>query len=177
VRALHFTPLLAAAAKALVNIESDDYGVLEERDCGCALGQLGLRLHLHTIRSLSKLNSEGMTFGGEALLALVEEVLPARFGGSPSDWQLAEEVHDGVTRAVVVAGARIGPLDERAVVDAVLAHLGEGAGWLRLQSRLWREGGTVLVRRAEPHVTAAGKVLPLQPSSDGPLPASRVMRR
>ena len=168
VEALYYTPLLPGSAKALVNIESDDYGTLEERDCACPLGRLGLRLHLHSIRSLSKLNSEGMTFGGEALLALVERELPSRFGGGPGDWQLVEEVHDGLSRVVVIASPRIGPVDERAVTDAVLERLAEGADWLRLQARLWREGGTVVVRRAEPHVTAAGKVLPFSPPRPAP---------
>ena len=98
--------------------------------------------------------------------------LPRRFGGGPSDWQLVEGVEDGVTRLHVVASPRIGPLDEGDVVDAVLGHLGRGADHRRLQARLWREGGTVRLRRAEPRTTASGKVLPLSPPAR-PVPSRR----
>jgi hypothetical protein len=158
---LHYTPLLPGAPKALLNIASDDYGVLEDRACGCPLGALDLTTHVHTIRSATKLNSEGMTFTGVDVLDLVERVLPGRFGGAPSDWQLAEEVEDGLTRVVVVASPRLGPVDEPGVADAVLGALAEGAQYKRLQTRLWREGGTVRVRREEPRTAGQGKILPL----------------
>jgi hypothetical protein len=160
---LHYTTLLPSAPKVLLNIESDDYAEVEERDCGCPLGTLGLRLHLHTIRSATKLNSEGMTFAGADVLRIVEEVLPGRFGGAPGHWQLAEEEQDGMTRVVVLASPEVGPVDEGAVVEAVLEELGRGPGNRRLQARMWREGGTVVVRREEPAVTQTGKVLPLSP--------------
>ena len=80
----------------MLNVESDDYGVLERRHCGCPLDAAGLDLHMHTIRSWEKLTSEGMTLGGADLIRLVEEILPARFGGAPTDWQLVEEEEEGL---------------------------------------------------------------------------------
>jgi len=99
-------------------------------------------------------------------------VLPKLFGGSPADWQLVEDDEGGITRVSVVASPRIGALDHDAVVEAVLRHLGEGPDHKRLQARLWREGGTVRVRRAEPTMTASGKVLPLSPPAR-PAPSRR----
>ena len=51
---------------------------------------LGYTTHIHTIRSWEKLTSEGMTFCGHDLIRLIEEVLPARFGGRPTDYQFVE---------------------------------------------------------------------------------------
>ena len=82
----------------MINVESDDYGVLVKRDCGCPFGSLGFDQHLHGIRSYDKLTSEGMTFLGGELITLVEEILPARFGGHPTDYQFVEEEEGGLKR-------------------------------------------------------------------------------
>ncbi len=55
VNAFLFTPLLPSAPKILLNLESDDYGVVETRNCDCLFGQLGFDTHLHNIRSFAKL--------------------------------------------------------------------------------------------------------------------------
>ncbi len=60
----------------------------------------------------------------------------------------------------VVARPALGELDDAAVVEAVLAHLGE-LSRNRLMVDLWREGGTVRVARREPYVSASGKILSL----------------
>jgi len=49
------TALLATGPKILINVASDDFGILEERNCGCPLGDLGLHQHLRRIRSAGKL--------------------------------------------------------------------------------------------------------------------------
>ncbi len=81
VPALYYTTLLPSSPKLMLNVESDDYGVLERRRCGCLLDDLGFHTHLSEIRSYDKLTSEGMTFLGSELISLVDEVLPSRFGG------------------------------------------------------------------------------------------------
>ncbi|MGH3028982.1 MAG: hypothetical protein ACRDMW_10560 [Gaiellaceae bacterium] len=158
---LSFTTLHDSVRTIFLNVEMDDFGVLEERRCGCALGELGLSVHLHTIRSFEKLTGEGVAFLGETLIALVEDALPARFGGTAADYQLVERQRDGTTRVQVVVSPRLGQVDVRQVVDETLAFL-EGRGraeWA--MAALWRAGGTLEVVRAEPHVTRASKVLPL----------------
>ena len=161
VGALLYTTLLSSTPKLLVNVESDDYGVLERRACGCPLDELGLDLHLHRIRSYDKLQSEGMNFVGSLLYALVEEVLPARFGGAPSDYQLVEEEVDGLPKVHLVASPRLGPLDEAEVVEVALRTLDGGGAARGMMAELWRAGETLRVVRREPHATNAAKVLPL----------------
>jgi hypothetical protein len=160
VGALHHTTLTASSSKLMINVESDDYAVLERRDCGCPFGELGLDLHLHTIRSYEKLTSEGNHFLGSDLIRVIEEVLPARFGGSPTDYQLVEEEDGGLPKVNVVVSPRIGEVDERAVVSAVLDGLGSEPR-NRLMAEVWRQGDTVRVARREPYATSKGKILSL----------------
>lgn len=160
VGALLYTTLLPTPPKLLVNVESDDYGVFETRSCGCPLGELGLGLHLHRIRSYDKLVSEGMNFVGGVLHSLVEEVLPARFGGAASDYQLVEEEVAGLPKVHLVVSPRVGEVDERKVVEVALAAL-DGGGARGMMADLWRAGETLRVVRREPYATGAAKVLAL----------------
>ncbi len=161
VGALQFTSLHPRARKILINVEFGDYGVLERRDCGCPLGRIGLAQHVHTIRSYEKLTSEGVNFLGSDLLRLLEEVLPARFGGSSSDYQLVEQEVEGLPKIEVVVSPRLGSLDEAGVVATVLDALGEPGRGERGMARIWSHGNTLRVVRREPYITGAGKVLPL----------------
>jgi hypothetical protein len=161
VGALHLTTLLPSSPKLMLNVEVDDYGRLEERRCGCAVGELGLTLHLSGIRSYEKLTTEGMNFVGEELVTIVESVLPARFGGSPADYQLVEEEHDGLTRVGIVVSPRLGALDEAAVIETVLAGLASGPSYRAMMASIWRDAGTLRVLRQEPYATESAKVLPL----------------
>ena len=65
--ALVYTTLLPYSPKVMLNVESDDYGELEARSCGCVFEELGLRLHLHTLHSYEKLTAAGTTFLGAEL--------------------------------------------------------------------------------------------------------------
>lgn len=66
---------------------------------GCPLEDLGLTDHLRQVRSFSKLTGEGVTLIGSDVVHILEEVLPARYGGSPLDYQMMEvEDEDGFTR-------------------------------------------------------------------------------
>lgn len=161
VQALSFTTLHPATTKLMLNVESDDFGVVERRRCGCGIGELGLDLHLHTIRSFEKVTSEGTAFLGGDLVTLVEVVLPARFGGAATDFQLVEAERDGLSRVVVVVSPRVGRVDERAVVDAVLGFLRSQGGSSAVMVDAWIGADTVAVARREPYVTAASKILPL----------------
>jgi hypothetical protein len=100
-----------------------------------------------------------MTFTMAFALRLVEEVLPGRFGGAPSDYQLVENRSGDLTRVELLASPRLGPLDEVAVGEATYAALGEDGEGPALMTRLWRDAGVVRVVRGEPHATARGKVL------------------
>jgi hypothetical protein len=160
VAALHVTTLLQSCPKLMLNVEIDDYGTIETRACGCPLGELGLVTHMHGIRSYEKLTGEGLNLTGSDLIALVDEVLPGRFGGAATDYQLVEEEVDGLTRVGIVISPRVGPVDESEAIDVVLDALA-ASPHNRLLAEVWREGQTVRVLRREPYETRAAKILAL----------------
>jgi hypothetical protein len=160
VNALIYTTVLPSCPKLMLNVESGDYGILERRECGCPLGRLGLGMHLRNIRSYEKLTSEGVTFLGTELMRLVEEVLPARFGGFPTDFQLVEEEEAGLPRVSILIDPRLGELNDAVVLSTVCQTLAEcpGGGIMIDQ---WRQANTLRVVRRAPYATTSAKVLPL----------------
>jgi hypothetical protein len=159
VDALLFTTLLPDARKILMNMESGDYATMTDRRCGCPLDSAGWTEHLVNIRSFEKLNAEGRLFFGSELIALLEEVLPSRFGGTPTDYQLVEhEDAEGFTRLSLFAHPRLGALDEAALVatvDEALRNKHVANTWVL------REAGALRVHRAAPLLTQAGKLMSL----------------
>jgi hypothetical protein len=163
VPALILTNLLESHSRIVINLESGDYADVYERDCGCLLGQMGLSTHLSTIRSYEKLTGEGVTFMGGRLFQLVEEILPARFGGQIGDYQIAEEEdEDGLTRVSVVVAPRVGTIDEDEIIATVMEALrSKPVRTISQHADLWEQGGTLRVVRREPHESERLKVLPL----------------
>ncbi|MEP7207324.1 MAG: hypothetical protein ABI920_10325 [Casimicrobiaceae bacterium] len=160
VNALVFSTVLPSCPKLMLNVELGDYAEVTRRRCGCLFEELGFDTHLAGIRSWEKLNSAGVTFLGTELIVLVEDVLPKRFGGHAMDYQFVEEEEEGIPKVTVVMHPRLGEVDEAAVVDAVLSALQACPGG-GLMTDTWRNTGTLRVRRVEPHVTGAYKLLPL----------------
>lgn len=156
-----YSTLVPSVPKLMLNFVSDDYADVGERSCGCPLEALGYTTHMHTIRSWEKLTSEGMTFIGHDLIRLIEEVLPARFGGTPADYQFVEDERDGLPRVDLLVSPRVGPLDENVVRAAVLEFLDDTQGAQTRRADPWRQARTVSVIRKEPIATAASKVLAL----------------
>lgn len=165
-RTVTLTTLQPLVPSILINFETDDFAVLEDRACACEIGTLGLSLHLHGIRSLEKLTGEGVNFLGETLIKLVEDALPTRFGGAATDYQLVELERDGRTRVLVVVSPRVGPVDEREVIREALGFLERSGPAEKEMAAAWRAGETVEVVRAEPRVTSMAKVLPLHLSHE-----------
>lgn len=162
VDAFHFTTLLPTAPKFLLNVESDDYGVVEQRSCGCPLEGYGFTDHLRHIRSFSKLTAEGVTLVGSEMIRILEEVLPARFGGSPLDYQFIEEEDEGgFTRLSLIVSPKIELADEAAVVETVLDALGRRRVADDSDRAIWKQAETLRVKRQEPVWTARGKLMPL----------------
>ncbi|CAG0968560.1 hypothetical protein BURK1_01098 [Burkholderiales bacterium] len=159
--AMLLTSLLASAPIRLLNVCMGDRATLARRDCGCGLARDGWRLHVHDVRSFEKLTAGGITFLDVDVVRVLEEVLPARFGGRPADWQLVERI-DG-TRArpevALVVDPSVGPLDAAEVADAFLAAIGGGGGGERLMELQWRDGRVLSVVREAPSRTASGKIL------------------
>jgi hypothetical protein len=158
---LFLTTVLDSCPKLMVNVETGDRGVLETRSCGCPLGAVGYDRHLYHLRSYEKLTSEGVNFLGTDLHYLLESLLPARFGGHPTDFQFVEEEEGGLTRVTLHVSQRVGPLDETELRQTVLDYLAAPDVGHRLMSTIWDDGQTLRVARREPIVTSAAKILPL----------------
>jgi hypothetical protein len=162
VNAFLFTSLLSKASKMLLNVESGDHGVIETRQCGCKVEELGLTDHMYNIRSFDKLTGEGMSFVGTDLLRIIEEVLPAKFGGASTDYQMVEDEDEGGrTRLSILASPEVGEIDEGELVHTILAELGKGKDTQRMMAEVWSQAEMLRVKRLRPLVTAAGKLLPL----------------
>ncbi len=160
VDSLLFTTLLPFAGLVLLNVEMDDAGILERTTCDCTFSRAGFTTQIRDIFSYGKLTGQAVTLVGTDILRVLEETLPARFGGGPTDYQLVEE--DGATQArVILRVSRRVPLAScEAVRDCFLAELRRfpgGTGALRI----WRSTDALEVVHEDPVATRTGKVLPL----------------
>lgn len=162
VDAFCFTSLLPSSAKILLNVESDDYGVVETRSCGCPLGDIGLERHLLGVRSYGKLTGEGVTLVASEVERLLDEVLPRRFGGSPLDYQLLEEEGaDSLGRLSLLIAPEVAIGDEGAVLEALLDELSRRGPAAEVAQAVWRQAGTLRIRRERPRWSPRGKLPPL----------------
>jgi len=162
VDAFLFTSLLPSAPKVLLNVESGDYGEIDTRSCGCRFDDLGLIDHIYNVRGFDKLTSAGMTFVGTDLIRIIEEVLPAKFGGAYTDYQMVEEEDDkGHTRMSVIVSPEVGPIDEEELIQTIINELRKGEDTQRMMAEVWLQAKTLRVKRNRPLTTARGKLLPL----------------
>jgi hypothetical protein len=162
VNALTLTTLLPTAPKVMLNVETDDYGVIETRSCGCGWETYGFHDHIRSLRSFRKLTGEGVTLIGSEMVHILEEVLPARFGGSPLDYQLMEEEDEkGFTRLTLIVSPKINIPDETKLSEVILEALGKGSDSADLSRAMWNQAKTLRVKRMEPIWTDRGKLMPL----------------
>jgi hypothetical protein len=158
-QSLLFTSLRRASRTVFLNVSIGDQAERLDSDCGCPLFGLGWRTRLRGLRSHEKLTTGGMTFLDVDVVQVLEETLPARFGGGPSDYQLVEaEGEHGEPSVRLLVHPRLGHLDERAVADAFLDAIGPGSGVERVMALQWRGGRSVAVERRPPVTTAVGKI-------------------
>ncbi|MGH7357426.1 MAG: hypothetical protein ACREJR_01285 [Candidatus Rokuibacteriota bacterium] len=156
------TSLRETAPFVLLNVSFGDAGVVSERRCGCALEPIGWRWHLDRIHSQEKLTAGGMTFLDTDVMRVLDEVLPARFGGGPTDYQLQEESDAaGRPRLALVVHPRVGPVDEAAIARALLDGIGVPGAAERVMALAWQSAGLIHVRRDRPRTTPSGKILHL----------------
>jgi hypothetical protein len=172
--ALLISSLGSSAPFILLNVSMGDQATVSERTCGCPLEQLGWTTHLHGIRSYEKLTAGGMTFLDTDVIRVLEEVLPARFGGVPTDYHLVEEMAaDGAPRIALFVHPRVGPFPPEVVVQTFLAAIAGGSGAERIMGIVWRDAGLLRVERQVPVATATGKILHLHSlSSNRAIPSA-----
>ena len=176
--ALLATSLRSTAPLILLNTSLGDQANLTQRDCGCGLQKLGWHGHLDTIRSFEKLTAGGMTFHDTDIVRVLEEVLPARFGGTASHYQLFDDVlANGQPCLRLLIDPLVGPLDERAAIDLFLVSLGRGSGVERLMSMVWRDEGFLTVERRRPVAGGTGQGSAHRRRLDLPLAATSGLAR
>jgi hypothetical protein len=103
-----------------------------------------------------------MTFIGTDLMKIIEEVLPVKFGGTSTDYQMVEEEDEqGHTRMSIVVSPELGAIDEAELIKTILTGLSKGKDGKRMMAEVWGQAKTLRVKRIRPFVTPAGKLMPL----------------
>jgi hypothetical protein len=142
----------------LLNVCVGDQAVVTQRDCGCPLQGAGWTTHLHSIRSFDKLTAAGMTFFDADVTHALDVVLPARFGGGSTDYQLVDEqTESGLPGMRLLVHPRLGPLDAEEIRQVFLDAIGGGSGVERVMEHVWHEAKLPIVDRSAPRVTRTGK--------------------
>jgi phenylacetate-coenzyme A ligase PaaK-like adenylate-forming protein len=163
VDAFHFTTLLPTSPKTFLNVQLDDYGIVEERNCGCPLYEMGFTTHIRQMSSFRKLTGEGVTLVGSDMVHILEHVLPSKFGGSLLDYQLVEEENEqGFTKLVLYVDPSVPIKDENILLEAFLNAMKVSMPSVRLAQAEYRSGNVVEIRREKPIVTARGKYFPIR---------------
>ena len=157
--ALLISSLLLSAPFVLINVSLGDQAIIEKRSCGCPLGSFGWTTHLKMIRSFEKLTCGGMTFLDSEIIPVLEEILPAHFGGTAIDYQIVEkDTEEGLPQLLLLVNPNIGPLDPGKVKEVFLDAIGSGTGAKRIMSLQWRNSGFLKVERRVPETTTTGKI-------------------
>ena len=158
-RALLMTSLHPQAPFVMLNLSMGDQADMNNRPCGCPLQQAGWSRHIWNIHSFEKLTGQAVTFEGAEVIPVLEEILPSRFGGVPTDYQLAEaERPDGSPFLKLIVHPRLGELDEQAIADEFLSALSRKSPSDGMMIRRWRDAGTLIVERRAPSITKSGKI-------------------
>jgi hypothetical protein len=157
--ALFISSILLSAPFVLINVSLGDQAILEKRSCGCPLGSFGWTTHIKKVRSFERLTCGGMTFFDSEIIPVLEEVLPAHFGGTAIDYQIIEKETDkGWPQLLLRVNSNIGPLDTNRVKEVFLDAIGSGSGAKRIMSLQWQSAGFLTVERRAPEATITGKI-------------------
>jgi hypothetical protein len=153
--ALFITSLLPTSPFILLNVCMGDQAFIEQRACGCPMETLGWTTHIHTVRGYEKLTAGGIALWDSDVIRILEEVLPGRFGGGPTSYQLVEDEIDAQPRISLRVDPAIGPVNTGEIGQAFLE------GIYVAGSRLWQTPGFFRVVRQAPSTTGSGKILHL----------------
>jgi len=160
VDSLLFTTLLPWSTYVLINVELEDSGVLGPARCGCRLASMGFDQQLSNIYSYGKLTGHGVTLLGQDMLTILERILPERFGGAATDYQLVEREEPGET----ITELRASPRVVTASVDDVREFFLDEVKRLWGGSptcRQWSQADAFRVVLREPIVSGDRKINPL----------------
>ncbi len=153
--AILITLLSPTAPFIFLNVSMGDQARLTHRSCGCAMERWCRGPHVDTILSYEKLTAAGLTLLDTDIVKVLEEMLPGRFGGVPTHYQLVEdEQADGQPCLALLVHPAVGPIDEPAALAAFRAGIGADGG-------VWDTPGFLRLERRAPEPTASGKILHL----------------
>ena len=160
VDALLFTTLLEWAPRVLINADMGDSGVIEPAPCRCTFAEVGFTTRIRDIASFAKLTGLGVTLVGTDVVQALEVALPARFGGTPGDYQLVEYEGPNQTQLMLRMNPRLGRPPAESVRACFLEAIRPCPGGVGA-ARLFRHAEAVEVVYQEPFATSTGKVHPL----------------
>ena len=101
-----------------------------------------------------------MTFLDTDVVSILEDLLPSRFGGAATDYQLVEgENRDGKPALRLLVDPSVGQIDEAELSNVFLEAIGHGSGVERIMGLNWRGSGVLTVERRPPYLSRTGKVL------------------
>ena len=164
-KTLLFTTLDPSAPLILINTSMGDQADLDSGKCGCPMTQMGWPIQIRHISSFEKLTVGGMALLDADVARTLEDTLPAKFGGGPTDYQLVEETTGAEPRLRLLVRPSLGPLDLAKVAETFYETIGKGNGVERIAAEQWRQLNVLRVERAHPLTTPIGKVLHVHQSS------------
>jgi hypothetical protein len=157
-RTLLFSSLRETAPFVLLNVSIGDEAVVTPAVCHCPLPAAGWKLTFSQVHSHAKITTGGMSVLDADVVRVLEEVLPRRFGGGPTDYQVVEdEGPNGRAVLRLLMHPRLGTLDPDVAREAFLGGVGGGSGVERIAEMMWREGMLQVERRA-PVASDTGKI-------------------
>jgi hypothetical protein len=125
---------------------------------GCKLEKLGLLEHIHTIRSFEKMTGIRMSMLNNGLLRIIEEVLPGRFGGSVTDYQILEVEENGVSGLNLLISPNIDGVNTEKVLETLQFELGAMEMESGLSVDMMEKVRTIRIKREYPKHTKVGKI-------------------
>ena len=147
------TSLRPSTPFLFLNVSLGDRAILTVRACGCPPARLGWSPHLHTVLSREKAEAGSLRLEPSALARVLEETLPARFGGVPTHYQLvAERPARGPARLRLLVHPAAGAASLSDAAAAFREFLGHPGSLAELD---------VSAERRPPFRTPSGKVLHL----------------
>ena len=165
VDSLMYTTLNPLSGRVFINVEIEDAGRLLPVTCDCTFARAGFTTAITDIQSFGKLTGFGMTLVGTQLLPILEVRLPARFGGSPADFQLVESMGARQMELKLHVHPRLGC--EAAAVRTYFLDEVRGVYGGALTRRSWEHAQNFEVVNAPPLATRTGKILSLHLASFG----------
>ena len=156
VNSLHLTGLLPFHPRFLINVEIGDTGIIEPATCDCTYSRIGYVQQVREIAAISKICGQGSTLYARDIVQVLEEGLPARFGGRPGDYQLIEVEGVAQTDLELRVHPRLAIASPQAVLESFLAQCRNTYGGA-LAVRLWTESRGIRVETKSPVLASSGK--------------------